>query len=292
LFWTSSLFSRTGAPARHIDGNNQVLRAKVQAKLERGQEILSQHTAWHLKAEEKMRSKHAGAKHQRSDPRSPKNKISVRPEYLCPIHPMAGHTWSECFYNAARHKDAKKNVATTKVHKKKDEVQEANVSNIALGNDHFINDNNSFISDSELMAGVCCFEQLDTNLMDATAVDSTATGTSASKDSSQEHIGLDESITHHLHELTLDAFHHEVTTNIFSTEFIDVFTQYSDDNYSLGFSDVNDDNYSLGFSDINVNDFSKIPLKLQSTSIVVPSSRTRLMHCGKSCLTLDQTIQL
>jgi hypothetical protein len=99
-----------------------------------------------------MRSKRAGAKHQRSNPSSPKNKISVRPEDQCPIHPMASHTWSECHSNAACHKDAKKSVATTKVHKKKEEVQEVNVSNIALATEHVINNNDSFISDSELMA--------------------------------------------------------------------------------------------------------------------------------------------
>jgi hypothetical protein len=170
-----------------------------------------------------MRSKCAGAKHQHGDPSSPKNKISVCPEDLGPIHPMAGHTWTECYTNAACHKDAKKSVATTKVHKKKENIQEAIVSNIALATERVINNNNSFISD-KLMAEVYCFEQLDTDLMDATAIDSTATGTSASNDSSQVHIGLDESVTHHLNELTLDAFQHEVTTNILSTEFIDVFT--------------------------------------------------------------------
>jgi hypothetical protein len=100
-----------------------------------------------LKAEEKMRSKCAGAKHQHGNPSSPKNKISVCPEDLGPIHPMAGHTWTECYSNAACHKDAKKSVATTKVHKKKENVQEANVSNIALANEHVINNDNSFISD-------------------------------------------------------------------------------------------------------------------------------------------------
>jgi putative N-acetylmannosamine-6-phosphate epimerase len=60
-----------------------------------------------------------------------------------------------------------------------------------------------------------------------------------------------------LNELTLDAFQHEVTTNILSTEFINVFTQYCDDSYSLG------------VSDINLIDFSEILLQLQSTSLPI-----------------------
>jgi hypothetical protein len=63
------------------------------------------------------------------------------------------------------------------------------------------------------------------------------TGMSSSHDSSQVHINLDESITHHLNELTLDAFQREVATNFLSNEFIDVFTQYCDDNYSSGVCD-------------------------------------------------------
>jgi hypothetical protein len=113
------------------------------------------------------------------------------------------------------------------VQKKKDKVQEANVTNIAT--ECVINNNNSYISDSKLLAEICCFEQLDTDLMDATAIDSTVTGMSA----------FNGSVTHHLNELTLDAFQHEVATNILSTEFIDVFTQYCDDSYSSGVSDVN-----------------------------------------------------
>jgi hypothetical protein len=104
---------------------------------------------------------------------------------------------------------------SNKVHKKKEKVQEANAADIALAAERVINDDESFISDSELME-VCCFEQLDTDLMEATATDSTATGMSA----------FNESVTHHLNELTLDAFQHEVATNILSTEFIDVFTRY------------------------------------------------------------------
>jgi hypothetical protein len=41
-----------------------------------------------------------------------------------------------------------------------------------------------------------------------------------------------------LNELTLNAFQREVATNFLSNEFIDVFTQYCDDSYSLGVSDV------------------------------------------------------
>jgi hypothetical protein len=153
---------------------------------------------------------------------------------------MAGHTWGECFLNV-HNKDVKKN-ATTKLNKNKEKVKRANVVNVAPGNQRSINDNNSFISDGEIMAEVCCFEQ-DTNLMDL-ATDATATGMSVSIDSSQERICLGESVTHHLNELTLDAFQHEVKTNILSTEFIDVFTRYCDDSYSLGVSDVNLNNFS------------------------------------------------
>jgi hypothetical protein len=83
--------------------------------------------------------------------------------------------------------------------------------------------------------------------MEATATDLTATGMSA----------FNKSVTHHLNELTLDAFQHEVATNILSTEFLDVFTQYCDDSYSSGVSDV------------NLKDFSKILLKLRSTSLAI-----------------------
>jgi hypothetical protein len=103
------------------------------------------------------------------------------------IHPMAGHMWGKCYTNAGQNKDAKKNGATNKVHKKKEKGQEANVSNIALATERIINDDNSLISDGEMMTEVCCFEQLDTNLMETNAVDSTATGTSSSHDSSQVH---------------------------------------------------------------------------------------------------------
>jgi hypothetical protein len=127
---------------------------------------------------------------------------------------MAGHNWGKCYTNAGRHKDVKKNhVATNKVHKKKEKGQEANVSNIALAAERVINNDNSFISDSEMMAEVCCFEQLDTDLMETTTVNLTATGMSVSHDSSQVHIDLDKSVTHHLNELTLDAFQQKVATN-------------------------------------------------------------------------------
>jgi hypothetical protein len=134
-------------------------------------------------------------------------------------------------------------VATNKVQKKKEKVQEANAADIALAAERVINDDKSFISDGELLE-VCCFKQLDTDLMEATATDSTATGMSA----------FNESVTHHLNELT---FQHEVATNILSTEFINVFTRYCDDGYSSGVSDV------------NLKDFSKILLKLRSTSLAI-----------------------
>jgi hypothetical protein len=129
------------------------------------------------------------------------------------------------------------------VHKKNQKGQEANASNIALATKPVINDDNSFISDGEMMAEVCCFEQLDTDLMEMTVVDSTATGTSASHNSSQVQIDLDKSVldksvTHHLNELTLDAFQQEVATNFLRNEFIDVFTQYCDDSCSSGVSDI------------------------------------------------------
>jgi hypothetical protein len=184
---------------------------------------------------------------QCGNPGSPKNKISVRPEDLCPIHPVASHTRSKCYSNAAHHNNVKNSVATNKVHKKKEKVQEANVSNIALVTECIISNNNSFISDSKLMAEICCFEQLDTDLMDATAIDLTVTGMSV----------FNESITHQLNELTFDAFQHRVTTNILSTEFIDVFTRYCDDSYSSGVSDV------------NLKDFSEIMLELRSTSLAI-----------------------
>jgi hypothetical protein len=136
---------------------------------------------------------------------------------------MGGHNWGKC--------SVKRNVATTKMKKKMEKAQEANVMTVALGNDCRINNDDSFISDGKLMAEVCCFEQ-DTNLIEI-ATDAIATGMSASNDSPQEHIHVDESVTHHLNELTLDAFKHEVNTNILSPEFIDVFTRFCDDNYSL-----------------------------------------------------------
>jgi hypothetical protein len=208
-----------------------------------------------------------------------KNKISVGPEDPCPIHPMARHTWGECFSNVCN-KDVKNNTTTTKVNQKKEKVLEANMVNIAPGNECGINDNNSFILDGELMAEVCCFEQ-DTDLMEI-ATDATATGMSASVDSSQEHNCLYESITHHLNELTLDAFQREVNTNILSTEVIDVFTQYCDDNYSLGVSDV------------NLNDFMKILLKLRSTSLAIVGTiqQIKTNACGKSYLIPDRIRQL
>jgi hypothetical protein len=143
---------------------------------------------------------------QHGNPNSPKHKHSVCPEDLFPVDPMAGHTWGKCYTNAGQHKNAKKNGTTNKVHKKKEKGQEANVSNMALATEHVINVDNSLISDSEMMAEVCCFKQLDADLMDMTAVDLTVTGMPLSHDSSQVHINLDESVTHHLNELTLDAF--------------------------------------------------------------------------------------
>jgi hypothetical protein len=167
----------------------------------------------------------------------------------CPIHKRV----------LGRYKDAKKNGATNTVHKKKEKGQEANVSNIALAMERIINDDNSLISVGEIMTEVCCFEQLDANLMETTAVDSTATGTSSSHDSPQVHINLDESVTHHLNEFTLHAFQRKVATNFLSNEFIDALTQYCDASYSSGVSDV------------NLKDFSEILLKLRST---------RLTHVG------------
>jgi hypothetical protein len=82
-----------------IDEKNEVLQAKSQAKLECGWEILSQHAAKHAKAEEKMRLKCTGAKHQHGNPNFPKHKHGVRPADHCPIHPVAGHTWGKCYTN-------------------------------------------------------------------------------------------------------------------------------------------------------------------------------------------------
>jgi hypothetical protein len=95
------------------------------------------------------------------------------------------------------------------------------------------------------------------------------------------HINLDESVTHHLNELTLDAFQHEVATNFLSNEFINVFTQYCDDSYSSGVSDV------------KLKDFSKIPLKLQSTSLAIIGiiQQTKTNALWKVCLTPSQTKQ-
>jgi hypothetical protein len=59
----------------------------------------------------------------------------------------------------AKTRTQKKNGATNKVQKKKEKGQVANVSNIALAMEHVINNDNSLISDSEMMAEVCCFEQ-------------------------------------------------------------------------------------------------------------------------------------
>jgi hypothetical protein len=83
-----------------------------------------------------------------------------------------------------------------------------------------------------MMTEVCCFKQPDDHHMKTTAIYSTGTGTSSSHNSSQVHINLDESVTHHLNELTLDAFQREVATNFLSNEFINAFTQYCDDSYS------------------------------------------------------------
>jgi hypothetical protein len=182
-----------------------------------------------LKAEEKMRLKRTGAKHQHGDPNSPKRKQGVCSEDPYPIHPMAGLTWGECYTNTGRNKDAKTNGATSnKVHKKKEKGQEAKVSTIALATERIINDDcNSLISDSDMVDEACFFEQLNADLKQMT-------GMSLSHDSSQVHIDLDKPVTHHLNELTLNACQHEVATNFLSIEFIDVFTQYCDDSYSSG----------------------------------------------------------
>jgi hypothetical protein len=95
---------------------------------------------------------------------------------------------------------------------------------------------------------------------------STVKGTSSSHDSSQVHINLDESVTHHLNELTLGAFQHKVATNFLSHEFIDAFMQYCEDSYSSGVSDV------------NLKDFSKILLKLRSTSLAI----VVIIHSGQT----------
>jgi hypothetical protein len=90
------------------------------------------------------------------------------------------------------------------------------------------------------------------------------------------------SITHHLNELTLDAFQHEVVTNILSTEFINVLTRYCDDSYSSGVSDV------------NLKDFSKILLKLQSTSLamvgIIQQTKTNTLWKVLFDSGLDKTI--
>jgi hypothetical protein len=78
---------------------------------------------------------------------------------------------------------------------------------------------------------------------------------SMSNDSIQVYVSLAESVTHLLNELSLAAIQQEVNTYVLSNEFMGVFMQYCDDMYSSG------------ASDINLNVFSKILLKLQSTSL-------------------------
>jgi hypothetical protein len=95
-----------------IDGKNQGLQAKAWAKLEHGHVLLSWWVALHAKFEDHVKAKQAGHKHQQGSPVSTKQKTSVSTEDPCPIHVMAGHTWSECFLNACN-KDIKKNMTTT-----------------------------------------------------------------------------------------------------------------------------------------------------------------------------------
>jgi hypothetical protein len=116
--------------------------------------------------------------------------------YLLLYYIIFRHMWGKCYTSVGRNKDAKNNSTTNKVHKKKEKRQEANVSNITLATERVINNDNHLISDGEMMAEVRCFEQLDADLMETTTVDSTATGTSSSHDSSQVNIDLDKSVTH------------------------------------------------------------------------------------------------
>jgi hypothetical protein len=54
-----------------------------------------------------------------------------------------------------------------------------------------------------------------------------------SNDSIQVLVSLEESVTHHLNDLSLAAIQQEVYSNVLSNKFVNAFTQYCDDLYPI-----------------------------------------------------------
>jgi hypothetical protein len=97
---------------------------------------------------------------------------------------------------------------------------------ISVGKGFITNDH--VLLNSELAAEVCCLETLNPDLMDCTSIKLTmpvaeqAEPIGMPNDSIQVLVSLQESVTHHLNELSLAAIQQEVNSNVLSNNLIDV----------------------------------------------------------------------
>jgi hypothetical protein len=191
----------------------------------------------------------------------------------CPIHPDGNHTWGDCYQNIANKdkkfpaKDSSKKgkTSTTLMH-------EANllvVEPVETATDHAPYGLVTVINKSELTGDELSAYMLDsfnktlgrpsTHLADLQKAKAADDQKGTSFDSIQVLVSLEEeSVTHHLDEISLSAEQQAVNRKVLNSEFLAMFTHYIDDLYSTRDSDIR-----IGLS----NEVQA--LRLRSTSIAI-----------------------
>jgi hypothetical protein len=214
----------------------------------------------------------------------------VSPADKCPIHPDGNHLWGDCFQNIAN-KDkkipakgsAKKGKTTPapthEVHmmnvESVEQVSTAAVSTATVSTSEVSTSALSelVINESELTGDELSAYMLDsfnktlgrpsTHLADLKKAKAIDNQKGMSIDSIQVLVSLDEeSVTHHLNEISLSAEQQAVNQQVLTSEFLVSFTRYVDELYSTGDSDVK--------LDVSKNETQSS--RLRSTSIAIVGS--------------------
>jgi hypothetical protein len=215
----------------------------------------------------------------------------------CPIHPHSNHTWGECFSNASNAKKAGSSNPKSKDKGKpkgnKKDKAEANAVSIDVTQD---NDNISVsahttktslslstikrpLNDivSKEMDELCMALNRKIGHPDILVNEFKKKWDSEEGTFIHAFVSIEESLTHHLNDLSLLAMQ-EVTTKPWCDEFVDVFQKYSDEAYSLGISEVDNSNI------VNPID---ITLQLRATSYTLVSSMQNARVHSLLCVLFD-----
>jgi hypothetical protein len=206
----------------------------------------------HGRCKHQLKGKQDGQGHKPGGPAKAKSSSSncVSPTDKCPIHPDGNHMWGDCYLNIAN-KDKKipSKGSTEKGKMSTTLTHEANLLVIEPATDHAPSGLVTTINKSELTGDELSAYMLDlfnktlgrpsTHLADLQKAKAADDHKGTSSDSIQVLISLEEeSVTHHLDEISLSAKQQEVNCKVLNSEFLTVFTHYIDELYSTGDSDV------------------------------------------------------